>query len=101
MRNMEFRLNKEMDKRIGKSTARILREVDRRILKSESSMLDEMERYDKKNEARFREIMKRIDVYENTYRIAHLEADTVSTLLKSNDNLEKRVLVVEKKVGVA
>ena len=98
---MEFRLNKEMNKRIGKSTARILREVDRRILNSESSMLDELERYDQKNEWRFKEILKRIDVYENTYRIAHMEAETASALLKSIDNLEERLLAVEKKVGVA
>lgn len=69
------------------------------ITKSESMLLDEMERYDKKNEERNKSIAKEIEELKTIYRMTKNESDTISTLLRIIENLEKRVSELERKTA--
>lgn len=69
------------------------------ITKSESMLLDEMERYDKKNEKRFDSISKDIEDLKTIYRMTKSENDTLNTLLRIIENMEKRLSDIENKIA--
>lgn len=69
------------------------------IKKSETMILDEMERYDRKNEKHFASINNEIEKLNEIYRMTKNESDTINTLLKIIENLEKRVSELERKTA--
>lgn len=69
------------------------------ITKSESMLLDEMERYDTKNEKRFDSISKDIEDLKTIYRMTKSENDTLNTLLRIIENMEKRLSDIENKIA--
>ena len=69
------------------------------ITKSESMILDEMERYDKKNERQFEDIKKEMEELKTIYRLTKNENETINTLLRIIENLEKRVSELEKRIA--
>lgn len=69
------------------------------ITKSESLLLDEMDRYDKKNSKRIESLSKEFDELKSLYRMYKNENETINTLLRIIENLEKRVSELEKKTA--
>lgn len=69
------------------------------ITKSESRLLDEMERYDNKNSKRIEGLSKELDGLKDLYRMYKNENETINTLLRIIENLEKRVSELEKKTA--
>ena len=69
------------------------------ITKSESMLLEEMERYDTKNEKRFDSISKDIEDLKTIYRMTKSENDTLNTLLRIIENMEKRLSDIENKIA--
>ena len=98
-RRLDFRFSRRINQCVGKTAAQILHKVDKRIAGTEEFLLDEMERYDRKNEQRFHELTKRVEMCEDIYRVVNTEKTAVDELLKSNDDMEKRLSVVEKKLA--
>lgn len=69
------------------------------INNSESLMLEEMENYDRKNEKRFKELSTEIDNLKAIYTLTKNENETINTLLRIIENLEKRVAALEMKTA--
>lgn len=69
------------------------------ITKSESILLDEMERYDAKNSRKFESLTKDLSDIKAFYRMDKNENETINTLLRIIENLEKRVSELEKKTA--
>ena len=66
------------------------------ISKSDSMLLDEMERYDNKNEKRIEGITRDLEELKTIYRMTKNKNDTINTLLRIIENLERRVSELEK-----
>lgn len=69
------------------------------ISKSDSMLLDEMERYDNKNEKRIEGITRDLEELKTIYRMTKNKNDTINTLLRIIENLERRVSELEKKTA--
>lgn len=69
------------------------------ITHTELLLLDEMERYDKKYERRFSELTQEISDLKEVNRMSNNENDTIHTLLRMIENLEKRVSDLENKIA--
>ena len=76
-----------------------LEAIGKLITKSEEMLLDEMERYDAKSEKRISNIAKDIEELKNIYRMTKNENETINTLLRIIENLERRVSELEKKTA--
>lgn len=76
-----------------------LEAIEKLITRSESMLLEEMERYDNKNEKRVDGIAKDIEELKTIYRMTKNENDTINTLLRIIENLERRVSELEKKIA--
>ena len=81
------------------SETRMTRRMKKMLFKSESMLLDEMERYDKKNEKRFDKIERELTGLKDIYRITKNEQETISILLRTMDNFEKRLKALEVKTA--
>lgn len=69
------------------------------ISKSDSMLLDEIERYDNKNEKRIEGITRDLEELKTIYRMTKNKNDTINTLLRIIENLERRVSELEKKTA--
>ena len=69
------------------------------ISKSDQMLLDEMERYDNKNEKRIEGITRDLEELKTIYRMTKNKNDTINTLLRIIENLERRVSELEKKTA--
>ena len=80
-----------MDKRISKSEQNVLQEVDKRISHSENSILNELDRVQEHTKEDFKKLQKSIDEIQQYYRIAKLENDNTSILLKMYSDMQKDI----------
>ncbi len=86
-------------KMIHESETRTMKQMKKMLYKSESMLLDEMERYDKKNEKRFGKIERQLEGLKDIYRITKNEQETISILLRTMENFEKRLTALEIKTA--
>lgn len=78
---------------------RDLEAISELIKKSETMILDGMERYDRKNEKQFESIARESEKLNEIYRMTKSENDTINTLFRIIENLEKRVSELERKTA--
>ena len=95
----EARMTKLIQTSIQASEDRMTRRMKKMLFKSESMLLDEMERYDKKNEKRFDKIERELNGLKDIYRVTKNEQETISILLRTMDNFEKRLNALEVKTA--
>ena len=99
VQDSETRMTGLIQKSIQDSEVRMTKQMKKMIYKSESMLLDEMERYDKKNEKRFDKIEHQLEGLKDIYRVAKNEEETISILLRSMDNFEKRLTALEVRIA--
>ena len=73
--------------------------MEDRATRSESLLLNEMERYNNKNSKKLDGLSKELDGLKDLYRMYKNENETINTLLRIIENIEKRVSELEKKTA--
>ena len=73
--------------------------ISKIVTKSEGLLLDEMERYDRKYEKRFNNLIEEIEEIKGHVKKTENENETINTLLRIIENLEKRVSELERKTA--
>ncbi len=113
LKNMFAQLESKMDKRFAGFNARTdkliakmqadtdkrLKESDamnnERIIQSESFLLDEIARMQRISDEKFSAVCEKLDELKQYYHIAKLDSDTITILLRSVSDLQKRVEILE------
>ena len=89
--NMSLIMNERMNERSLQLRESILQEVDKRISHSENLILNELDRVQEHTKTDFQKLQKSINEIQQYYRIAKLENDNTSLLLKMYSDMQKDI----------
>ena len=89
--NMSLIMNERMNERSLQLRESILQEVDMRISHSENLILNELDRVQEHTKTDFQKLQKSINEIQQYYRIAKLENDNTSLLLKMYSDMQKDI----------
>ena len=95
----EERTKEYVNSRMGESEKVILSEVDSRIGKSENLVLSEVDRVQEIFENQFAQVKKNMEELRQYYKITQLESDNTAILLRMLDDVQKRLVEVERKTA--
>ena len=96
---MEESILNKVDEKLARQEKSILNKVDGKILKSEGLLLDELERTRGILEKQIAKVQQNVDELYKYYRVAKLENDNITLIVKQLEDLTKRVEELERRTA--
>ena len=84
---------------VKQSEDNILQKVDERITSSENMILKELDRVQEHLESDVQKVQKNLEELQQYYRIAKLENDNTSLLLKMYNDMQKEIAELKAKIA--
>lgn len=95
----ESNILQKVDERITASDNKMLQEIDKRITSSENMILKELDRVQEHLESDVQKVQKNLEELQQYYRIAKLENDNTSLLLKMYNDMQKEIAELKAKIA--
>ncbi len=95
----ENNILQKVDERITASENQMLQKMDDRITASENMILKELDRVQEHLESDVQKVQKNLEELQQYYRIAKLENDNTSLLLKMYNDMQKEIAELKAKIA--
>ena len=89
----------KVDERITASENKMIQQMDKRITSSENMILKELDRVQEHLESDVQKVQKNLEELQQYYRIAKLENDNTSLLLKMYNDMQKEIAELKAKIA--